>query len=127
MRKFLIAMGIMLLTPIALAGVKEKVRFAPGTSGAVIDGNVARGDQDIYTLRATPGQHMNVKISSEEDNAVFQLYSQNDGTWESFLGASEGDDATGWSDELPDGSGRYKIVVGATRGGASYSLTIHVE
>jgi hypothetical protein len=126
MRKTIIFISIILLTPIAFAGVTEKVRFAPGTSGTVIDGTVLRGDQDIYTLKAKSGQRMDVEISSEENNAVFQIYSKNDGDWENLPGASEDDDATVWSDELSS-SGSYKIVVGATRGNASYSLTIHIE
>jgi hypothetical protein len=105
-------------------GVKKKVHFAKGTSSTTIRGGVIRGDRDRYYVGAKKGQTMTVSIKSEEDNAVFQIYLA--GEQESLPGAGDGDDATKWSGELPADS-EYVIVVGGTRGNASYTLTISVK
>ncbi len=105
-------------------GVKKKVRFARGTSSTTITGAVIRGDRDRYYVGAKKGQTMTVSIKSEEDNAVFQIYLS--GEEESLPGAGDGDDAMKWSGELPADS-EYVIVVGGTRGNASYTLTISVK
>ncbi len=105
-------------------GVKKKVHFARGTSSTTISGGVIRGERDRYYLGAKKGQTMKVSIKSEEDNAVFQIYFH--GEEESLPGAGDGDDATKWSGELPIDN-EYVIVVGGTRGNASYTLTISIE
>jgi hypothetical protein len=105
-------------------GVKQKVRFARGTSSATIRGAVVRGDRDRYYLSAKEGQTMTVKITSTEKNAVFQIYFS--GEQESLPGAGEEDDATEWSGELP-ADNEYVIVVGGTRGNATYTLTISIK
>lgn len=115
------------LTQLADAGPREIIRFAPGTSKATIQGGVVRGDENIYTLRAKPGQFMRVKINSLENNAVFQIYSEVDGIWEELPQAGVGDEATSWNGNLPKGSGRYKIAIGTTRGNASYSLMVQIK
>lgn len=121
-------LAAMLLTPLALAGVHETVRFDPGTSATTIEGAVARGEVDTYTLRAKPGQIMSVSINSLENNAVFQIYGNVEDSWVGLIGADEGDDATNWRDELPGGGdGRFKIVVDTTRGGAEYTLELSIE
>jgi hypothetical protein len=105
-------------------GVKQKVRFARGTSSATIRGAVVRGDRDRYYLGAKAGQTMTVKITSLESNAVFQIYFA--GEQEALQGAGEEDDATNWSGELP-ADNEYVIVVGGTRGNATYKLTISIK
>ena len=105
-------------------GVKQKVRFARGTSSATIHGAVVRGDRDRYYVSAKRGQTMSVKITSTESNAVFQVYFA--GEQESLEGAGEDDDATEWSGELP-ADNDYVIVVGGTRGNATYALRISIE
>jgi hypothetical protein len=105
-------------------GVKQKVRFARGTSSATIRGAVVRGDRDRYYLSAKRGQTMTVKITSIETNAVFQIYFA--GEQESLQGAGDDDDATSWSGELP-ADNEYVIVVGGTRGNATYRLTISIK
>ncbi len=104
---------------IAAQGVKQKIRFARGSSSATVRGAVVRGDRDRYYLSAKKGQTMSVKITSTEDNAVFQIYLP--GEEESLPKAGDGDDATDWSGELP-ADVEYVIVVGGTRGNASYTL-----
>ena len=105
-------------------GVKQKVRFARGTSSATIHGAVVRGDRDRYYVSAKRGQTMSVKITSREDNAAFEIYFS--GEQESLEGAGEGDDATDWSGELP-ADNDYVIVVGGTRGNATYTLKISIS
>ena len=105
-------------------GVKRKIRFAKGTSSTTIKGGVVRGDRDRYYIGARKGQTMTVKITSLEKNAVFQIYFH--GEEESLPGAGDGDDATKWTGELPIDN-EYVIVVGGTRGNASYTLTISIR
>jgi hypothetical protein len=66
---------------------------------------------------------MSVRISSLEDNAVFQIYEP--GGKQSLPGAGERDDAQQWSGELPT-SGDYTIIVGGTRGNATYTLKVTI-
>lgn len=105
-------------------GVKKKVRFAKGTSSITIREAVIRGDQDRYYIGAKAGQTMTVKITSLEKNAVFQIYFH--GEQESLPGAGEEDDAMNWSGKLPIDN-EYVIVVGGTRGNATYALTISIK
>src|SRR5258707_7325454 len=109
---------------ISAQGVKKKVRFAPGTSSSTIRGAVIRGERDRYYLGAKAGKTMSVKITSTEKNAVFQIYFH--GEEESLPGAGEEDDATNWSGQLPIDN-EYVIVVGGTRGNATYALTISIK
>ena len=105
-------------------GVKKKVRFAKGTSSTTFRGAVVRGDRDRYYIGAKAGQTMSVKITSLEKNAVFQIYFH--GEEESLPGAGGDDDATTWSGQLPIDN-EYVIVVGGTRGNATYALTISIK
>jgi len=105
-------------------GITKKVRFARGKSSTTIRGAVIRGDRDRYLISAKAGQTMTVKITALEKNAVFQIYRS--GEQESLSGAGEMDDATKWSGRLP-ADDEYVIVVGGTRGNASYTLTISIK
>ncbi len=105
-------------------GVRKKVRFAPGTSSTTIRGAVVRGDRDRYYVGAKAGQTMSVKVTSTEKNAVFQIYFH--GEEESLPGAGDGDDTMTWSGKLPIDN-EYVIVVGGTRGNATYALTISIK
>ena len=105
-------------------GVKKRVRFPRGETAAAIEGSVIRGERDTYLLGARAHQRMTVRITSVEDNAVFQIYQP--GGKKTLEGAGETDDATSWSGELP-ASGDYQIVVGPTRGNASYKLEVNIK
>jgi len=109
---------------VSAQGVKKKVRFAKGTSSITVREAVVRGDRDRYYVGAKAGQRMSVKITSTEKNAVFQIYFH--GEEESLPGAGEEDDATNWSGQLPIDN-EYVIVVGGTRGNATYALTISIK
>lgn len=104
-------------------GITKRVRFAKGKSSVTLSNSVIRGDRDTYIIGAKAGQTMTVRIAAVEKNAVFQI-ERPDGTH--LDGAGEMDDATSISTTLPD-SGDYRIVVGGTRGNASYRLTISIR
>jgi hypothetical protein len=109
---------------VSAQGVKKKVRFAKGTSSVTIREAVVRGDRDRYYVGAKAGQRMSVKITSLEKNAVFQIYFH--GEEETLPGAGDDDDVTNWSGQLPIDN-EYVIVVGGTRGNATYALTISIK
>jgi len=125
-RHFIIAVLISLfaLGTIVAQGVKQKIRFARGKSSTTVSGAVVRGDRDRYYLGASKGQTMSVRITSLENNAVFQVFLP--GEQEALPGAGEEDDATNWSGELPEDA-EYIIVVGGTRGNATYKLTVSIK
>jgi hypothetical protein len=108
----------------AADGIKKRVRFPRGSTSTVLRGSVIRGDRDTYLLGAREGQTMTVRITSLENNAVFQIYKP--GGKETVEGAGEGEDAMEWSGELP-ATGDYVIVVGGTRGNATYKLEIKIK
>lgn len=113
------------LTSTALAvGIKKRIRFPRGSNSTTVSGAVVRGERDKYILGAREGQTMTVRIRSVEDNAVFQIYFL--GEQESLEGAGEGDDAKSWKGNLPSTTD-YIIVVGSSRGNASYKLEVKIE
>jgi hypothetical protein len=122
-----LCMAIMLVSALAFQasaeGIRKRIKFPKGFSGVTLKGGVIRGETDVYLLKAGKGQTMTVSITSTENNAVFQLYAPNRKT---LKGAGETDDAMKWRGKLPL-SGDYQIVVGGTRGNATYSITVEVE
>lgn len=121
---FLLLIFALALTSATLAdGITKRIRFAKGKSSATVSGAVVRGDEDTYILGANVGQTMRVRITSAENNAVFQVM-DDDGNY--LSGAGEGDDATNWTGKLP-WKGDYKIIVGGTRGNATYRLTVSIQ
>jgi type II secretory pathway pseudopilin PulG len=104
-------------------GITKRVKFAKGKSSATFSNAVIRGERDTYILGAKSGQRMTVRVTALENNAVFQI----EGPQGEYLeGAGETDDATSVSVTLPD-SGDYRIIVGGTRGNASYRLTVSIR
>ena len=87
-------------------------------------GSVIRGEQARYTATAKAGQTLDVSITSDENNAVFQVYLP--GEKGTLPGAGEMDDATKFSGKVPT-DGEYVIVVGPTRGNATYKLSYSVK
>lgn len=121
--KRLLPIALLLLCLPAFAGVTERVKFQPGTSGATIKGSVIRGERDTYILGAGAGQWIKVKIYSLEDNAVFELQKP-DGSFEAMPG--DGEDTKFYQGPLPS-NGDYKIIVGGTRGNATYTLMVEIR
>ena len=96
----------------------ERVQFAPGMSGTTLENAVVRGDRDLYTLSAQGGQAMTLTITSLEDNAVFDVISPS-----GYVLVRE---RTNENMLLPQ-TGDYQIIVGGTRGNATYKLDILIE
>lgn len=94
------------------------VRFARGADSATVENSVVRGSRDIYLLDARGGQKMDVSISSLENNAVFEVIAPNGEVLKS--------EETRSSLTLP-ATGRYEIVVGGTRGNATYKLNMRIR
>jgi hypothetical protein len=115
----------------------EVIRFDPGASSKDISGAVIRGERSLYSIGARGGQRLSVSIAAAEDNAVFQIYppgaqaEHRDYGAEivgakALVGAAEGEDAKTWSGILP-ATGAYLIVVGPTRGNATYTLKVAIR
>ncbi|NCG24159.1 MAG: hypothetical protein GWP47_08535 [Actinobacteria bacterium] len=92
------------------------ISIDPGVE-KVVSGSVIRGDRDRYKFEGIPGQTVTLSIISLEDNAVFDVAEPSG----SLLVA----EASGAQITLGDGI--YTIVVGGTRGNASYDLTITAD
>ena len=50
------------------------LRFAPCTSGAIVEGGVPRGQPDCWTLNARAGQTLEAHVTSTGNNAVIALH-----------------------------------------------------
>ncbi len=124
LRPVLPAVLLALALGAAAQDTTRRIRFARGSSSAVVEGAVPRGERAVYLVGARAGQQMRVRVVSPENNAVFQLHSPPKGA--ALRGAGETDDATAWSGTLPR-SGDYRVVVGGTRGNASYTLHVAIR
>lgn len=125
------------LTGVGEVGVSKEVSFAKGSNSTLIEASVVRGESDQYFLTGKAGQPMEVSLSAVEQNAAFVIYQPGykagkdaDGILEingtALPGAGEGEDATAWKGVLPS-SGKYLILVGGTRGNATYKLKITIR
>jgi hypothetical protein len=95
-----------------------QVFFDSGKRSATVSDAVVRGDRDMYLVKAQGGQTMTLSISALENNAVFDVISPSNMILGTELKQSE--------IFLPH-TGDYKIVVGGTRGNATYDLKVGVE
>ena len=134
---FMLSCLLMAVMNITIAETIDKgeIKFKRGSSSGTVSGAVIRGERNQYSLMAGSGQWMEVKIKSPEDNAVFQVSVYSYGTGEDVQldGAKDGDDAKYWYGRLPkpgySKNGKQNavdIVVGGTRGNASYDLTVTI-
>lgn len=87
-------------------------------------GSVIRGERARHKVNAKAGQTLEVNVSSDEDNAVFQIYLP--GEKGTLPGAGEMDDAKKFLGKVPI-DGEYVIAVGPTRGNATYKLSYSVK
>lgn len=101
----------------------QRIRFKPGESSATVQTAVIRGTRDTYLLGAQKGQTMTVRIQSLENNAVFDIVTPPNRVGQGRVLKQE---AVFWSGQLPD-SGDYQVVVGSTRGNASYKLQVTIK
>ena len=95
-----------------------RVNFASGANSTTIKQSVIRGERDTYLLGAKQGQQMNLTITSLENNAVFDVTASD--------GKTIKQEARTWNGKLPV-NGDYQIVVGGTRGNATYELTVEIQ
>lgn len=96
----------------------ERIRFARGANAATVRTAVVRGTRDTFLVAARKGQKMTVSITSLEKNAVFDIQAPNGGLLKQ--------ETTSWSGKLPS-TGDYRVIVGGTRGNASYTLRVSVK
>ena len=96
----------------------REVFFESGASSTTVSNAVIRGDRNVYMLTAQADQQMTLSMSALEDNAVFDVISPS-----GLILAREATAETLYLPEL----GEYQIVVGATRGSATYQLAIAIE
>lgn len=89
-----------------------------------VSGSVIRGERARHTVKAKAGQTLDVNVTSDENNAVFQIYLP--GEKGTLPAAGEMDDATKFLGKAPI-DGEYVIVVGPTRGNATYKLSYSVK
>jgi hypothetical protein len=129
------ALGLLCLAPLAAAQDVHEIRFDPDAHSTVVAGAVVRGSRDVYAFTARRGQTTEISVKAVESNAAISVWrpgarlgSTPDGDIQgtALPGASDRADATRWRGRLPQ-SGRYLIVVGPTRGNATYELRLSVE
>lgn len=96
----------------------QRIRFLRGSNSTTVQSAVVRGTRDTYLLNARARQTMTVSISSVENNAVFDIVAPN--------GQNLKQEATSFTGTLP-AAGDYKIVVGGTRGNATYRLQVSIK
>ena len=96
----------------------RRIQFDRGTTSKIIQDAVIRGTRNIYLLRANASQIMTISLTSLENNAVFDLLSP-----DNKIITQE---VTNTSIILPS-NGDYKIIVGGTRGNASYELYVQIK
>lgn len=109
------------VTAVAQQETVRRIRFERGCSAATVESAAVRGTRDYYLVGARRGQKITVRISSLEDNSVFDLYAPGH---KGRLNTME--DTTIWEGRLP-ASGDYRISVGPVRGNATYTLEVTIE
>lgn len=103
---------------------RRPVTFSHGKNSTIMKGDVVRGDRDTYLIKVHSGQVMSVKVSALENNAAFSIYEPK--SEDAIPGTEEENDPTNWSGTLSK-TGEYRIIVGGTRGNASYKLEVSVK
>jgi hypothetical protein len=106
------------LTSSAASVRTQAVSFDSGKSSTTVSNSLVRGDADLYTLTAQGGQSMKLSITSGENNAVFSVVDP--------TGMILGTELTN-KDLILEHTGEYQIIVGGTRGNATYDLAIAIE
>lgn len=120
---------VLLICLLMLAGWAQhnrnkRVQFTRGADNATFQDGIARGENLTYLLGAGAGQTMTVSITSSEDNAVFEVFAPNGHVIGRGSMTEEMDMV--WVGKLPQ-SGDYRVVVGSTRGGSSFSAYFQIR
>lgn len=95
----------------------QRVQFTPGESATVLEDAVVLGDRNVYVINAQGGQRLLLNLSSSEDNAALDVISPSGSV---LVRESTQEDLV-----LPQ-TGDYQVLVGSTRGNASYTLTVEI-
>jgi hypothetical protein len=98
------------------------IRFAVGPMDVELNGAVISGERDRYSLSMLAGETLEVQITSLESNAVFSILGPSP-SQVALPGTEEGKDITQWTVTIP-ADGAYSILVGPTRGNATYTLKV---
>lgn len=121
--------AMLAISPVAFAGDIETqaVKFSRGSSSSTIKGSI-KGYQTIdYTLRASAGQTMTVKLAAKNSANYFNVLPPDSET-ALFVGSTSGNE---WSGTLP-GNGEYRVRVYLMRSAArrnevsSFTLTVGI-
>ncbi|NJL82642.1 MAG: hypothetical protein HC890_06190 [Chloroflexaceae bacterium] len=107
--------------PAAQAGPtihRQRLQFAPNTRSAVRENSVIRGERDLYLINARANQYLQLRLTALEDNAVFEVLAPN--------GQLLQEEETSANLRLP-ASGDYQVIVGGTRGNATYRLEVAID
>jgi hypothetical protein len=96
----------------------ETISFAKGATSTVAKGSVVRGDRKTYLVNAAKNQSMTLSVTALENNAVVDLIGPD--------GKVLKQGATTVKQVLP-ATGDYQVIVGGTRGNATYEVTIAIE
>lgn len=101
----------------------RRLRFARGAFETTVEDAVVMGTRDIYLVGARKGQTMTVKISSFEQNAVFEVKTP---PTKSGQRRSLKPEAIRWTGTLPE-TGDYQLIIGSLRGNATYKLQVSIK
>ncbi|MBL8208406.1 MAG: hypothetical protein JNM09_29515 [Blastocatellia bacterium] len=98
----------------------KRLKFAPGTSSAIVKGTVTKDDPVVYQFEAKKGQQMRVKLIGKAKNNDVVI-----GEIQAPGGASLMPDLdTSWSGKLPR-TGLYSIGIGLIESkSGSYTLEV---
>ncbi|MEA5536914.1 hypothetical protein [Crocosphaera sp. XPORK-15E] len=105
-------------TLIAQSNRTRRIQFDRGATSKTVKDSVVRGTRDIYLVGASAQQTMKISLSSLENNAVFDLVTPQ--------GTVIKKEVTSVNLVLPL-NGDYKIIVGGTRGNATYQLYVEIN
>jgi hypothetical protein len=103
------------------AGITQRIRFAPGTTSAQVNGQVDGSTMDTYLLEARAGQQMQVFVSSPYSNVYLTLVSP---LGSPLARAQAG--AQSFNGNLPE-SGDYTLQISAPFGTPMTTYIINVS
>jgi hypothetical protein len=103
--------------------IDQSIRFATGPLDVELNGAVIGGEHDRYSLTMLAGEILDVQIASLEGNAVFSILGPDQVP---LPGTEEGRDTIQWAVPISV-DGEYSILVGPTRGNATYTLKVNVS
>lgn len=98
----------------------KRLKFAPGTSSAIVKGTVTKDDPVVYQFEAKKGQQMRVKLIGKAKNNDVVIGEIQAPGGESLMPGLE----TSWSGKLPR-TGLYSIGIGLIESKTgSYTLEV---